>query len=65
MEPTIEELLEGIKADLKRQDEEWRRAREALLALGDARIAVPTEVLDQLEAPATAPVRPVTGGVRA
>jgi hypothetical protein len=66
METTLEEQLEAIKAELKKQDEEWRRAKEAIAASGDVRIALPREVLEHLEArTTTTTARAVIGGVRA
>jgi hypothetical protein len=66
METPLEEQLEAIKAELKRQDEAWRRAKEAIAAMGDAPIAVPREALEHLESSATTTTaRAVVGGVRA
>jgi hypothetical protein len=67
METTLEESLEAIKAELRRQDEEWRRAKDAIAAMGDVRIALSREALDRLEtrSTTTTPARAVVGGLRA
>jgi hypothetical protein len=67
METTLEESLEAIKAELRKQDEEWRRAKDAIAAMGDVRIALSREALDRLEARSTTTTTPraVMGGVRA
>jgi hypothetical protein len=66
METTLEAQLEAIKAELRKQDEEWRRAKDAIAAMGDVRFALSREALDRLEArnPTTTP-RAVIGGLRA
>lgn len=67
MNSTLDESLEAIKAELLKQDEEWRRAKDAIATAGDVRIALSREALDRLEARsnhATTP-RAVVRGVRA
>jgi hypothetical protein len=55
-----------VKKELARQDEAWGRAKQALARIGDARITVPHELLEQLEAPVQVfNPGPVVTGVRA
>jgi hypothetical protein len=60
MEPTLEEQLEAIKRDLKKQHEAWKHAKEALARLDAASIAFPRDFFEQLESPE---VRPTVGAV--
>lgn len=61
-----QDQLEAVKKELARQDEAWGRAKQALARIGDARITVPHELLEQLEAPVQVfNPGPVVTGVRA
>ncbi len=63
-----EQRLEAIRNELRKQDEQWRRNAEALAHAGEIVVAVPTEMLEALEAPvATSPgfEVPAAHGIRA
>ncbi len=61
-----EERLEAIRRELHNQNEAWRRASEALCRAGDILVAVPSEMLEALGAPApTIPAPPGASGIRA
>jgi hypothetical protein len=56
-----EERLEAIRRELRKQNETWERAREALSRAGNVLVAVPSDALEALEAPlpgASAPATP-------
>lgn len=66
MNTPVRERLETMRRVLREQDAAWRRACEALGRLGDVRLLVPHEALEQLEAPVAAPAAaPLVQGVRA
>jgi hypothetical protein len=60
-----QEQLEAVERELARQDEEWARAKEALVRLGDVSIVVPASVIEQLQVQARKPdAARVFGGLR-
>jgi hypothetical protein len=66
MATRIQEQLEAMKRELEAQDEAWQRAKETLARLGDVRIAVPRELLEEIDAVTTVtqPATPFVVGVR-
>ncbi len=61
---TIRERLEALKREKERQDQTWERAKQALARLGDARVAVPRELLDEIDGATTQPMTEVVVGIR-
>ncbi len=61
---TIRERLEALRREKDRQDEAWERAKQALARLGDARIGIPRELLDEIDGATTQPMTPVVVGIR-
>jgi hypothetical protein len=59
-----DETLRGIEVELGRQDREWKNAKAAIAALGDAEFAVPREAIAELEHRAS-PITPMPLGIRA
>lgn len=61
-----DDRLAAIHAEIQRQDAQFDAFEKTLKELGDAMLAVPTEILEDLDATAT-PFNPVTPvvGVRA
>lgn len=61
---TIRERLEALKREKERQDEAWEQAKQALARLGDVRIAVPRELLDEIDGATTQPMTEIVVGIR-
>ena len=57
------ERLELIKNTIDAQTEAWERAKAWLAALGDVQLAVPRDVLDEIDRATTIPA-PAPKGVR-
>jgi hypothetical protein len=60
-----EDRLRSLNSEIERQDREFQAFAETLTALGEAEVAVPHEVLEDLDA-ATKPITPAAppAGIR-
>jgi hypothetical protein len=56
MTKTRSERLEAIEREIQRQNEAWQHTREALGRLGNIQLAVPREVLSQINPEPAAPL---------
>jgi hypothetical protein len=49
MSDDIKERLAALERELEKQDEEWERVKENLGAMGDVRVAVCDELLEEID----------------
>jgi hypothetical protein len=57
----LKEKLEALRRELAQQDEAWRQLQNMAARLGDAEIAVPQEVLEQIVGSTPEPAAPMVG----